>query len=151
MLVPVDFSQAKTIIELGPGLGGLTKKLLTRMSREAKLFVFELNPNFCRELNKINDYRLQVLNVSALAMADYLKEQKVDYVLSGLPLTNFDHKNRLVLLQIIKNILEPNGRYIQFQYSLGARKELQSIFNQVRIKFTLFNIPPAFVYQCKTI
>lgn len=145
----IDFDRAKMILELGPGLGGLTKELLVRMNRESKLLVFEINPDFCRELNKINDSRLEVFNISALTMSDHLKGEKADYVLSGLPLTNFDDGVRTQLFQVIKGILHPAGAYIQFQYSLGAHKELQSIFNQVSIKFTLLNIPPAFIYQCK--
>jgi phospholipid N-methyltransferase len=148
MIVPVNFERAKIIVELGPGLGGLTKKLLTRMNQESKLLVFEINPDFCRELEKINDARLQIFNTSALGLTDYLKGEKVDYVLSGLPLTNFDDEARSTLLQTVKNVLRPAAIYIQFQYSLGAYKELQSIFNRVSIKFTLLNIPPAFVYQC---
>lgn len=149
MVEPIDFGQAKVIVELGPGLGGLTKKLLARMNQESKLLVFEINSDFCRELRKIDDARFQIFNTSALVMRDYLKGEKADYVLSGLPLSNFDSKNKLALLQIIKNSLDPNGCYIQFQYSLGAHKELQSIFNQVRVKFTLLNVPPAFIYHCQ--
>lgn len=148
MIAPIDFTTAKIIIELGPGLGGLTKKLLARMSQEAKLLVFEINPDFCRELRKIADPRLQIFNASALGLSDYLQGAPADYVLSGLPLSNFNRENKLALLQTIRNSLGPNGCYVQFQYSLGARKALQSIFNQVRIKFALLNIPPAFIYQC---
>ena len=149
MVAPIDFEEVRVIVELGPGLGGLTKKLLARMNRESKLLAFEINPDFCRELKKIDDRRLNVFNVSALALGDYFIGTKADYVLSGLPLTNFDDEAKSVLLETIKNILRSGGAYIQFQYSLGAYRELQSVFGQVSIKFTLLNIPPAFVYQCK--
>ncbi len=149
MIAPVDFERAKIIVELGPGLGGLTKKLLARMDARAKLLVFEINPDFCHELKKINDQRLNVFNVSALTLGNYLIGAKADYVLSGIPLTNLDSQTRSTLFETVKNILRPNGAYIQFQYSLGAYRELQSVFDQVNIKFTLLNIPPAFVYQCQ--
>ena len=149
MIAPIDFKQAKVIVELGPGVGGLTQKLLARMDERAKLLVFEINPDFCRELKKINDQRLNVFNVSALALGDYFLGTKADYVLSGIPLTNLDSKTRSALFETVKNLLRLGGAYIQFQYSLGACQELQSVFDQVKIKFTLLNIPPAFVYQCR--
>lgn len=46
------------------------------------------------------------------------------------------------------NALAENGKYIQFQYSLNAKKKLQSYFSEVKINFTPLNIPPAFVYIC---
>jgi len=150
MLALIDFEEARVIVELGPGTGCLTRKLLARMSARSKLLVFEINPDFCRELKKIKDGRLSVFNVSALALGDYFRGTKADYVLSGLPLTNLDRKTRTALLEAVRSVLHPPGAYIQFQYSLSARKELQSVFNQVSIKFTLLNIPPAFVYQCKS-
>ncbi len=149
MIAPIDFKQAKVIVELGPGVGGLTQKLLARMDERAKLLVFEINPDFCRELKKINDKRLNVFNVSALALGDYFLGTKADYVLSGLPLSNLEGRTKSTLFETIKSILNPAGAYIQFQYSLGAYKELQSVFKQVSIKFTLLNIPPAFIYQCQ--
>ena len=148
IIEPIDFAAALVIVELGPGLGGLTKKVLARMNAESELIVFEINPNFCRELNKINDRRLRVFNLSALAMADQLRDQKVDYVLSGIPLSNLASDSRFRLFQAVKSVLKPDGAYIQFQYSLGVYKKLQSIFDQTSVKFTLLNIPPAFVYQC---
>lgn len=148
MLEAVDFEKAEVIVEIGPGLGCFTEKILQMMNKEAKLIIFEINSDFCRELNKNKDSRLTILNVSALDMAYHLKNIKADYVISGIPLSTLADESRWVLLKAIKNILKEGGVYIQFQYSLGAYKKLKSIFNTVALKFTLFNAPPAFVYHC---
>lgn len=149
MLEPIDFEKAKVIVELGPGLGCFTKKVLEQMSLEAKLLVFEVNPVFCEEIKKIKDSRLVVFNVSALYMAGFLKDIKADYVISGIPLSTLTGDSRFLLLKTVKSILREGGIYIQFQYSLGAYKKLKSLFGQVVLKFALLNAPPAFVYECK--
>ncbi|KKR52484.1 MAG: putative phospholipid N-methyltransferase [Parcubacteria group bacterium GW2011_GWA1_40_21] len=148
MIDPIDFKKAKVIVELGPGLGCFTGKILEMMREDAKLLIFEINSDFCNELKKNKDSRLAVFNVSALDMAYHLKEIKADYVISGIPLSTLVDDSRGLLLKAIKNILSGGGVYIQFQYSLGAYKKLKSLFSKVSFKFTLFNAPPAFVYQC---
>lgn len=148
MLEPIDFEKAKVIVELGPGLGCITYKILEMMREDAKLIIFEINSDFCRELNNSKDSRLTVFNVSALDMAYHLKEIKADYVISGIPLTTLTDESSWLLLKAVKNILSEGGVYIQFQYSLSAYKKLKSLFSKVVLKFTLFNAPPAFVYQC---
>ncbi|MBU6430965.1 MAG: ribosomal RNA adenine dimethylase [Patescibacteria group bacterium] len=148
MLGPIDFKKAGVIVEIGPGLGCFTNKILEMMDEDTKLIIFEINPDFCRELDKNKDSRLTIFNVSALDMAYHLKEIKADYVISGIPLSTLANDSRGLLFKAIKNILSEGGVYVQFQYSLGAYKKLKSVFKKVALKFTLFNAPPAFVYQC---
>ena len=148
MIEPIDFEKAKVIVELGPGLGCFTDKILEMMNKDSKLIIFEINPDFCRELGKDKDSLLTIFNVSALDMAYHMREIKADYVISGIPLSTLADDSRSLLLKAIKNILSGGGVYIQFQYSLGTYKKLKSLFSKVSFKFTLFNAPPAFVYQC---
>lgn len=148
MTGPIDFKKAKVIVELGPGLGCITRKILEMMCEDAKLIIFETNSDFCHELKKNKDERFTVFNVSALDMAYHMKEMRVDYVVSGIPLSTLSDDSRLLLLKAVKNILSDGGVYIQFQYSLGAYKKLKSIFDKVILNFTFLNAPPAFVYQC---
>ncbi len=148
MTAPIDFKKAKVIVELGPGLGCITHKILEMMREDAKLIIFETSQDFCSELRKNKDERIVVFNVSALDMAYHMKEIKADYVISGIPLSTLSDDSRSLLLKAIKNILSDGGVYIQFQYSLGAYKKLKSIFSKVILNFTFLNAPPAFVYQC---
>jgi phospholipid N-methyltransferase len=39
--------------------------------------------------------------------------------------------------------------YVQFQYSLNAKKAIKTLFRSVDITFTAANFPPAFVYTCR--
>ena len=152
MLAPINFEKAKVIVELGPGNGVFTKGLLDRMNSNAKLISFELSENFYKHINlKIRDERLILINDSADKLEKYLKVEgisEVDYVVSSLPLAVIPEEVKTKVLNACVKVLGEKGKYIQFQYSLNAKKLLQSKFNDVSHKFVPVNIPPAFVYQC---
>jgi phospholipid N-methyltransferase len=84
-------------------------------------------------------------------LEDYLVQfniPKVDVIISSLPLSNFYQRFTLKILRTFKDCLNESGKFIQFQYSLKQKKELNHVFSNVNISFTLFNIPPAFIYTC---
>lgn len=152
MLKPIDFTAAKCIVELGPGNGVFTKGLLNKMSADCQLFSFELNETFYNHMNAdINDHRLTLLNESAEKIGEVLKEngiEKADYIVSSLPLAVIPTPIKNAILDSAKSYLAENGKYIQFQYTLNAKKLLEERFSEVKIDFTPVNIPPAFVYRC---
>jgi phospholipid N-methyltransferase len=152
MLKPIDFSTAKVVIELGPGNGVFTKGLLDKLNKDTKLFSFELNENFYELIKAdIQDDRLILLNKSADCIMDVLAEHnitEVDYVISSLPLAVIDAPIKNAILDASVKALKPDGKYVQFQYSLNAKKLLESKFKDVSYTFVPANIPPAFVYTC---
>lgn len=152
MIAPIDFSSAKVIVELGPGNGVFTKGLLNKMTPDARLFSFELSQNFYDHINlKISDKRLILINDSADKLEEYLQKEgitEVDYVVSSLPLAVIPEEVKTKVLNACVKVLGEKGKYIQFQYSLNAKKLLKSKFKDVKHKFVPVNIPPAFVYQC---
>jgi phosphatidylethanolamine/phosphatidyl-N-methylethanolamine N-methyltransferase len=153
MLKKIDFSKAKTIVELGPGTGAFTFELLDKLSPDGKLIVFETNESFFDTLrSKINDSRLVLLNRSAEDLPIVLQEMninEVDYVVSSLPLAIIPETVKNNILKAVNETLSAEGYYIQFQYSLNAKKLLEKNFDDVTLDFTPINIPPAFVYRCK--
>ncbi len=153
MLANIDFSTAKTIIELGPGTGVFTDVIMARMSADAKLIALELNDNFYDTLSKrINDPRVQIIHDSAELVQNYLDKiepnLKADVIISSLPLMVFPEDLRNNVVNTAYDALKKNGKYIQFQYSLQSKKLLESIYKSVTVKFTVKNFPPAFVYTC---
>jgi phosphatidylethanolamine/phosphatidyl-N-methylethanolamine N-methyltransferase len=152
MLAPIDFITAKVIIELGPGTGVFTRKIIENMHHDALFLVFELNDSFISLLQKkINDPRVHLIHDSAEKMKEYLLKfgvEKADAIISSLPLANFPEKLKNSLLQESHTVLNDNGRFIQFQYSLNAKKSIKKAFQRVSISFTPANFPPAFIYTC---
>ncbi|WP_417265389.1 class I SAM-dependent methyltransferase [Brumimicrobium sp.] len=154
MLKNVDFNDAKIIVEYGPGTGVFTRRIIEEMKPDAMLYVFELHEPFFLKLQKEfeNDERVKIIFDSAVEVRKYLEKdnhESADVILSSLPLTNFDQKLTMRILKSAEMALKSGGNYIQFQYSLNARKLLMKIFNTIDIQFTVNNLPPAFVYTCK--
>ncbi|RFC55148.1 class I SAM-dependent methyltransferase [Brumimicrobium aurantiacum] len=154
MLKNVDFKNSDVIVEYGPGTGVFTRKIIDEMNPNATLYVFELHKPFYEKLKKEFDQHKQVkiINDSAENVRKYIEEDNnkyADVIISSLPLTNFDQKLTMRILKSAEIALKPQGYFIQFQYSLNARKLLLKIFTSTSIQFTINNLPPAFVYTCK--
>jgi len=153
MLKGIDFQNARVIIELGPGTGVFTDKILELMHPDAILLVFELNDHFMDQLRKrYSDPRVRLIHDSAEKIQEYLDKEGLkhaDVVISSLPLANFPKELRDSILNAADHALVENGHYVQFQYSLQSKKQIQKTFSKMQIRFTPLNFPPAFVYACR--
>jgi len=152
MLAPIDFSQAKTIVELGGGNGCITQGILKKMQPDAQLLSFEVNPKFVDLLQSIEDERLHVIADSAEKIPEYLAQHnctQADAIVSGLPLAIFPKELNASIMQSIHTTLSKEGVYTQFQYSLASQGMLRNQFDAVKVDFTPLNVPPAFVYICQ--
>lgn len=149
MLNDIAFGKNLHIVELGAGTGTMTRSLLTRMSPCSKLTSFEINPRLFNKLKSFEDARLYNVNDTATRLSDYIMDQSVDYIVSGLPLANISVKEKTGILDACMRILKPYGSYIQFQYTLNDLRLLKKTFTYVNCDFTLRNFPPAFVYYAR--
>lgn len=152
MLENVDFKASRIFVELGPGTGVFTEEIISRMSDDSVLLVFELNDSFFEDLHsRFKDERVRLIHDSAEKINDYLLEYQLDHadvVISSLPLAVFSNELRTSILTSAEQSLKQTGKYIQFQYSLQAKSNLKKLYNNVSISFTPLNFPPAFVYTC---
>jgi phosphatidylethanolamine/phosphatidyl-N-methylethanolamine N-methyltransferase len=152
MLQNIPFKRTKVFVELGPGTGVFTKEILSQMSDDSLLFVFEVNDEFFSNLQKkLKDKRCILIHDTAENISVHLNErgiEKADVIVSSLPLANFEEGLRTDILKTAYENLQENGKFIQYQYSLQAKNILTDIFSQVNIDFTLWNLPPAFIYTC---
>ena len=152
MLDHIRFKNTKLIIELGPGTGIFTEKIIQKLDVTTQLIVLELNSEFYQELKaKICHTNVHIKEASADKIGEIMLElgfEKADIIISSLPLANFSAKLRNSILEVVKESLNENGSFIQFQYSLNAYKNLKKLFPVVKLNFTALNFPPAFVYTC---
>lgn len=153
MLGKLDVENAKVIVEYGPGTGPFTIELLKRMSPNAKLLVFETQESFIEILkDKIQDDRLEIIHDSAEKVGEYLHKfgfENADIIISSLPFTVIPNPAKTNILNNTVKFLSRTGIFTQYQYSLNAHKLLKVRFKDVKVKFSPFNLPPAFVYTCK--
>jgi len=152
MMKNIDFTKADVIVELGPGTGVFTKRILEKMHPNAVILAFELNDEFFYSLTHIfKDPRVHLIHDSAEKIEHYLTKlnlAQADIVVSSLPLAVFPPQLRDAVLDASYKSLRVNGNYVQFQYSLTSKKHIKRVFEKVSIDFTPFNFPPAFVYTC---
>lgn len=130
------------VVEFGAGMGAVTGQILKRLPTNGRLTCFEINAQFCKQLLKISDPRLRVINDDAKNCEKYIHYSEC--IVSGLPLALFSKSKRERILAISSK----SKRFIQIQYSPILTKTVKSYFSDVRIKFMPLNFPPAFVYVC---
>lgn len=149
MLHTVDWAHARTIVELGPGDGVMTKNILQRLPLDATLTAFETNEVCADVLRTIKDVRFKVTASSAWSIAEHAEPQSVNAIVSGIPLSNFSHDETRELMRAIKKVLRPNGVYVQFQYLPLRVVDVRAEFPDVHVQWEVRNIPPACVYVAR--
>lgn len=152
MLSSIDFKTAKTLVEFGPGTGVFTDELVASMAEDAKLYLFEVNDSFYQSLAEkyASDERVMVFFTGAEKAKSVLAKEgvmNVDVIVSGLPLAVIPPAVKSRILSVSRRLLRESGSYIQFQYSLNDRGLITQYFKRVELDFTLFNLPPAFIYR----
>jgi phospholipid N-methyltransferase len=143
-------------VELGAGSGALTVPLATRCPH-ARVLACEINPALAQECRRQItaaglEKRVDVLADSAqnlLAPAGARKTDKLDYIISGIPLANLGKEPTLALIETIHRALAEGGSYIQFQHSLVDRNKIRARFRHLRSLPVLLNFPPAVVYHAQ--
>jgi phospholipid N-methyltransferase len=152
MLKNIPFEQAKVIVELGPGTGIFTEKIMKRLNPDTHLVVIELNDEFHQKLAaKTHQENCHIVHGSASDLEKILSDLglgKADCIVSSLPFSNFPKEIRVSIMQAVLHCLITSGTFIQFQYTLQSKKHFKSLFNNVAIDYAAFNFPPAFVYSC---
>lgn len=153
LLRPIDFATATSIVELGAGTGCITKTLLKRMSPRCHLTCVEVEEEFARACSEIDDARLTVHHACATDLRKVLEGAgiaEVDYIVSSVPLSILDDELADEILEVTQSCLRSGGTFIQYQYSPSYLGKLNARYEDVRLGFTLRNIPPAVVYECVT-
>ena len=149
----IDAIQDKVIIELGAGDGVITRHILSKMAPDAILFVFEINPELCETLAKINDPRMILINDDAQTMGMHLKKNgyaKADHIISAIPFLILPEELTMQILNSSRQILKDGGSFIQMNYSKSLSQKYRQVFDSVDIKYVPINIPPGYVFKCTT-
>jgi phospholipid N-methyltransferase len=155
LLEPINWGRARVIVEYGPGVGGITAELLRRMRPDARLIAIEMNPDFVRYLREsITDTRLHVVEGSAVEVEEILQRSgcaHADYIISGIPFSTIPAPLRERILRKTRDVLEPGGAFIVYQFSTRVLQDLKRIFGYVGRKFEPLNVLPAHLFICQPI
>lgn len=153
LLGQADWRHVKVAVEYGPGTGCVTRAMLARLGPDARLFAFEINPEFVAYLRReITDSRLTVIAASAETVADVLAAAGVDacdLAISSLPFSIMPVATRHAIVEATASVLVPGASFVGYQYSTGWLRELRHTFRDVSVQVEPRNWPPAFVFTAR--
>ena len=144
-------SEARTLVELGPGTGGTTRAVLRAMRPDAKLLAIEINPRFAKLLRQtVSDQRLCVYEGSATDLPDALRLFALpapDLVLSGIPFSTMPRDVAVSILRAVHAALAPEGRFVAYQVRDRVEDLGRCVFGRPQVQTVILNVPPMRVYR----
>lgn len=136
-----------TVLEMGAGTGSITQGILEHIANPSQLTSVEIDPELAAEFRK----NFPQVNLIVGDAEETLRQGAGwDAIISGVPFTVMEPTKRERMFKLIMERLKPKGVFVAIQYSLSSKKELEQRFEDVQILFSPFNLPPAFVYVCRT-
>lgn len=165
----------RRLLEIGPGTGVATDRIIARMGAQDTLDVVELNDRFVALLRD----RLEMdpawqtvgdrVRIHHLPIEQHHANHQYDAIVSGLPLNNFDVEVVRSILARIAQLVAPNGTLSFFEYVairkfktlIASREERRRLagISEVLSKelaarefdrqMVVANIPPAWVHHLR--
>jgi len=139
------------VIELGPGTGAFTSRLLKRGVRPEDLTLIEHGSEFAVRLEgRFPGVRVLWMDAARLKTLDR-RGPPAGAVISGLPILTMSPRKVVAILDGAFSHLRPDGAFYQFTYS-GRCPIARPILDRLGLRATLVdrtfrNIPPASVYR----
>ena len=141
------FNGAHVIVELGAGLGRITRMLCTKLPERSELLCFEREPIFADRLKaRFQSGRVHVIGDDAANLKHHLQtrgHEHADCIVSAIPLNTPRGEE---LLAGIAPCLKPGGRFIQV--SMARKSVFERDFHHLSRRFVLWNLPPECVHIC---
>ena len=148
----MDWSQPRVVAEYGPGEGCHTREMLKRAHPDSKFLLFELDPEFCRNLEKqfANDPRVSVINGDCATLPQELAKRGLkacDYILSGIPFSYLDIAKKRDILRNTYRAVKPGGAFVIYQVTNELKKHATAhgLFERSQSEWFPANVPPMFI------
>ena len=143
-------SEARTVVEFGPGTGGTTAALLQAMVPTAQLLAIELDGDFYQHLRSaIPDARFHVELGSAEQLADFLAARRMpapDVIVSGIPFSTMPPEVSDRVAATIARVLRPGGRFVAYQIRAHVAGFVSPYLGQPHQCWEVVNVPPVRVF-----
>lgn len=149
----VDWTRCHNVVELGPGVGTITRGLLDAMPDAGRLLALETSADFVAELGRsLPDPRLIAVHGSAEGLASHLSQVQmgaVDLVVSGIPFSTMPAHVREGILDAVAASLAPEGCFLVYQYTGHVEEPLRRRFAQVERTLEWRNLVPVRIFRCR--
>lgn len=141
---------ADVIIELGPGIGGITRAILRVMPSHAKLLSIEINLHFHTLVSRIDDDRLIAHLGSASEIRDITSQYGLkppNTIVSGIPFSTMSRSVGSKVLEAVASLLPPNGRFVAYQLNNQVATLCRPFLGSEQTSTEFLNIPPMRIFQ----
>ncbi|MFY9253509.1 MAG: methyltransferase domain-containing protein [Fuerstiella sp.] len=134
-------SESIRVLEIGPGTGPVTEKIVPALCAGDVFDMVELNESFVEILEDRfkNDATwtaaASMAKIHQLPIQEFHPEQKYDFVISGLPLNNFPAELVAEITSKYFQLLKPGGvlSYFEYMYVRPIRKVVTRGVEKTRI------------------
>lgn len=140
---------ARSVVELGPGTGVVTRGLLDGLPRDARLLALELEADFVERLADERDPRLTVHGGDARDLQAVLAQHRMpapEAIVSGIPFSTLGPVAGDQVLTAVWNALAPGGRFVAYQFRPHVDRYATPRFGEPQVVFEPRNVPPMSVY-----
>lgn len=148
MVAQIDINRPGPILELGPGSGSMTRRMLFRGIDPKRLTVVERDGEFVEKIIErfpgVNVIHGDALNLEATLGDSFT--QPFSAIVSGIPLLNFPHKARQDMAEYALSRLALGAPFIQFSYGLHSPIKTPANSSVECAAFVFRNVPPARVW-----
>jgi phosphatidylethanolamine/phosphatidyl-N-methylethanolamine N-methyltransferase len=140
------------IIELGPGTGVFTRKLLEKGIRQQDLTLIEYGADFVEILqSRFPGARVLRMDAAHMVSLKVAEDASIGSIVSGLPLLSMPPKKVISILGGAFRYMRADGAFYQFTYGPQCpipRPILDRLgLKATRVGRTMRNVPPAAVYR----
>ncbi|MCI0517011.1 MAG: methyltransferase type 12 [Woeseiaceae bacterium] len=144
-----DVSRAGVVVELGGGVGGITRSLLQAMGPQARLLVIERTDRFVEVLKRIDDSRIEIVHGCASSIVAQLARRKrpaADAVVSGIPFSTMPKALGAEIISAVHDALAPGGRFVAYQLSDRVVRYARPLLGEPAIEYEFRNVPPLRIF-----
>ncbi|MEK9145888.1 MAG: methyltransferase domain-containing protein [Elusimicrobiota bacterium] len=145
----MDLPRARVVVEYGAAEGVITHRILERLGPEGTLLAVELSADFAKVLQGLRDPRLRARQGDVTRIDEILAAEGVrqaDVIVSGIPFSMLNSRQRHELLLKTESALRPGGRFVAYQVTTHLIPLLKEYFRKVETAFEVRNLPPHFVF-----
>eukprot|EP00826_Nyctotherus_ovalis_P022009 TRINITY_DN17202_c0_g1_i2.p1 TRINITY_DN17202_c0_g1~~TRINITY_DN17202_c0_g1_i2.p1 ORF type:complete len:233 (+),score=34.41 TRINITY_DN17202_c0_g1_i2:86-700(+) len=139
------------VVELGAGTGQVTDELVAMGISSEHFVAIEYDASLCKELLKKHPKDVNLLNIDAADMLEYLPKEFVgqtDYVISTLPLIPLGREKCRKIIDTIFKVLKPGGVFVQVTLSPLKPKYVDELkLSSAKLFISWVNIPPMHVWR----
>ncbi len=159
MMQAAGVSQARNLLELGPGTGAFTAEIQKTLPEGSSYLGLEMNPTFVGSLrSRFPRMKFEQAAAQDFDYGPYLADGGFDTIVSGLPWAALSEPVQTALLERIYSVLKPGGVFATFVYTgihwmprgQKFRRLLTRRSRKVETTRTVWrNLPPAFIYVAR--